>query len=62
MGAVAESKSLCRRGVDAPAAVRERLEAFAGEVLAEAMNRPVQRVNGGLYLRGLLGAGAAQVA
>ena len=52
MGAVAESKSLCRRGVDAPTAVRERLEAFAGEVLAEAMNRPVQRVNGGLYLRG----------
>ena len=24
------------------------------EVLAEAMNRPVQRVNGALYLRGLL--------
>ena len=29
----------------APAAVKERLEAFAGEVLAAAMNRPVQRVN-----------------
>jgi SRSO17 transposase len=41
----------------APAAVRERLEAFAGEVLAEAMNRPVQLVNGGLYLRGLLEQG-----
>jgi SRSO17 transposase len=40
--------------VDAPAAVRERLEAFAAEVLAESMNRPVQVVNGGLYLRGLL--------
>ncbi|HEU0127181.1 MAG TPA: IS701 family transposase [Pseudonocardiaceae bacterium] len=40
--------------VDGPAAVWERLEAFAGEVLAEAMNRPVQLVNGGLYLRGLL--------
>lgn len=39
---------------DVPAAVKERLEAFAGEVLAEAMNRPVQVVNGGLYLRGLL--------
>jgi hypothetical protein len=40
--------------VDAPVAVKERLEAFAGEVLAEAMNRPVQLVNGSLYLRGLL--------
>ena len=29
---------------DAPVAVKERLEAFAGEVLAAAMNRPVQRV------------------
>ncbi len=38
----------------APVAVKERLEAFAGEVLAAAMNRPVQRANGGLYLRGLL--------
>ena len=43
---------------DAPVAVKERLEAFAGEVLAEAMNRPVQLVNGGLYLRGLLEQGA----
>src|SRR5215211_7078691 len=33
----------------APVAVKERLEAFAGEVLAAAMNRPVQLVNGGLY-------------
>jgi SRSO17 transposase len=41
----------------APAAVKERLEAFAGEVLAEAMNRPVQRVNGSLYVRGLLEVG-----
>jgi SRSO17 transposase len=54
MGAVAESKSLRRREVDTPTVVRERLEAFAGEVLGEAMNRPVQRVNGRLYLRGLL--------
>lgn len=36
------------------AAVRERLEAFGAEVLAEAMNRPVQMANGALYLRGLL--------
>ena len=42
---------------DAPVAVKERLEAFAGEVLAEAMNRPAQRVNGGLYVRGLLEQG-----
>jgi SRSO17 transposase len=43
--------------VDGLGAVMERLEAFAGEVLAAAMNRPVQRVNGGLYLRGLLEQG-----
>ena len=42
----------------APAVVKERLEAFAGEVLAAAMNRPVQVANGGLYLRGLLEQGA----
>src|SRR3954471_16159707 len=42
----------------APAAVKERLEAFACEVLAAAMNRPVQRVNGALYVRGLLEEGA----
>lgn len=35
-------------------AVAERLEAFGLEVLAEAMNRPVQVFNGGVYLRGLL--------
>ncbi|MGH2831409.1 MAG: IS701 family transposase [Solirubrobacteraceae bacterium] len=40
--------------VDGPVVVRERLEAFAGEVLAGAVNRPVQLVNGGVYLRGLL--------
>ncbi len=34
--------------VDLPVVVRERLEAFAGGVLAEATNRPVQMVNGGL--------------
>ncbi len=44
--------------VDGPGVVAERLEAFAGEVLAEAMNRPVQIVNGGLYLRGLLEEGS----
>jgi SRSO17 transposase len=43
--------------VDGPVGVRERLEAFGVEVLAEAMNRPVQRANGALYLRGLLEEG-----
>jgi SRSO17 transposase len=43
--------------VDLPLAVRERLEAFGVEVLAGAMNRPVQVRNGGLYLRGLLEQG-----
>ena len=51
MAAVAEAD------VDAPAAVRGRLEAFAGGVLAEAMNRPVQLANGGVYLRGLIEQG-----
>ncbi len=46
------------RVVDAPAVVAERLEAFGVEVLAGAMNRPVQVRNGGLYLRGLLEQGA----
>lgn len=41
--------------VESAASVRERLEQFGGEVLAEAMNRPAQMVNGGLYLRGLIG-------
>jgi SRSO17 transposase len=42
---------------DAPSTVKERLEEFGAEVLAEAMNRPVQLRNGGLYLRGLLAEG-----
>jgi SRSO17 transposase len=44
--------------VDGPVEVRERLEAFGAEVLAAAMNRPVQRANDALYLRGLLEDGA----
>ena len=48
--------------VDAPLVVRERLEAFGVEVLAGAMNRPVQVRNGGLYLRGLIGQGGSEVA
>ena len=44
--------------VSRPTAVKQRLEAFVASVLAEAMNRPVQVANGGLYLRGLLKQGA----
>jgi SRSO17 transposase len=43
--------------VDVAAGVRERLEAFADEVLSEAVNRPVQLHNGRLYLRGLIEEG-----
>ncbi|MCA1678810.1 MAG: IS701 family transposase [Actinobacteria bacterium] len=43
--------------LDGPVRVRERVEAFAGEVLAGAMSRSVQLDNGGLYLRGLLEQG-----
>ena len=39
------------------AAVAERLEAFGVEVLSGAVNRPVQLVNGGVYLRGLIEQG-----
>jgi SRSO17 transposase len=45
------------RDLEGPAAVGERLEAFGVEVLAEAVNRPVQLVNGGVYLRGLIEQG-----
>jgi SRSO17 transposase len=44
--------------VDTPLVVAERLEAFAAEVLAGAMNRPVQMTNGSLYLQGLVEQGA----
>lgn len=40
-----------------PSAVKERLEAFGVEVLAAAVNRPVQMVNGAVYLRGLVEQG-----
>jgi SRSO17 transposase len=55
MAAVAVADSSVE--VDGPSAVAERLEAFGVEVLAEAVNRPVQLVNGGVYLRGLLEQG-----
>jgi len=43
--------------VDGPAALKRRLGVFAGEMLAGAMNRPVQLANGELYLRGLIEQG-----
>jgi SRSO17 transposase len=42
---------------DSAATVKERLVEFGREVLAEAMNRPAQMENGGLYLRGLIEEG-----
>jgi len=44
--------------VDGLVAVRERLEAFADEVLTGAVNRPVQLDNGRVYLRGLIEEGS----
>src|ERR1035438_6639379 len=58
MVAVSEAQADVSGRVDPPLAVRERLEAFTAEVLAEAMNRPVQMVNGGVYLRALIEQGA----
>jgi SRSO17 transposase len=58
MVAVSEAPVAVVSDVDPPLAVQERLEAFGVEVLAEAMNRPVQVRNGGLYLRGLIEQGA----
>ena len=57
MAVVTVAGSQDGRKVDSPSAVRERLEAFGIEVLADAMNRPVQVRNGGLYLRGLIEQG-----
>jgi SRSO17 transposase len=57
MSAVAVADSERRVRVEAPSAVRERLEEFGREVLAEATNRPAQVDNGGLYLRGLIAEG-----
>ena len=42
---------------DSAAAVKERLQQFGREVLAEVMNRPAQMENGSLYLRGLIEEG-----
>ena len=56
--AVSDAKSGVSVRVDAASVVADRLEAFGEAVLAEAMNRPVQMVNGGTYLQGLIEHGA----
>ena len=58
MGVVSEARPRSGELVDLPSVVADRLEAFGDEVLAGAMNRPVQMVNGGTYLRGLIEQGA----
>jgi len=58
MSAVSEPQVDAVDEVEPPSVVLRRLEAFGAEVLAEAINRPVQMVNGGLYLRGLIEQGA----
>ena len=58
MVAVSEARSDGGEQVDLPSAVRERAQEYASEVLAGAVNRPVQIVNGGLYIRGLIEQGA----
>jgi hypothetical protein len=45
--------------VDGLGVVGGRLGAFAADVLAGAMNRPVQLVNGGLYFAGIVGGRVA---
>ena len=57
MVVVSDTRADGSEQVDPPSAVRERAEAFAAAVLSEAMGHPVQIVNGGLYLRGLLEQG-----
>ena len=55
MGVVTVAGSQFERDVDPPSVVRERLEAFAGEVLGEAMNRLLSAAeygHGGVALGG----------
>lgn len=58
MVVVSEAKAGLSVRVDSPSVVADRLQAFGEAVLAGAMNRPVQMVNGGTYLRGLIEQGA----
>src|ERR1019366_5721058 len=58
MVTVSDAKPGVRERVDAPLVVADRLGGCGVEVLAPAMNRPVQVLNGGVYLRGLIEQGA----
>lgn len=58
MAVVSEARSCSGEPVDLPSVVADRLEVFGEAVLAGAMNRPVQMVNGATYLRGLIEQGA----
>ena len=57
MVTVSDASSCVSERVDLPSVVAKRLEVFGSLVLAGAMNRPVQRRNGGVYLRGLIEQG-----
>ena len=54
MGDIVQDNAPVADGLEA---VKARLEDFGREVMAGAVNRPVQAANGGLYLRGLLEQG-----
>ena len=58
MAVVSDARPCSGERVDLPSVVADRLESFGEAVLAGAMNRPVQMVNGGSYLRGLIEQGA----
>src|SRR5450432_145899 len=57
MVAVSDARSGVSVRVDAPSVVADRLEVFGRSVLAGAMDRPVQMINGETYLRGLIEQG-----
>ena len=57
MVTVSDAVSCAGERADLPSVVAKRLEVFGSLVLAGAMNRPVQRRNGGVYLRGLIEQG-----
>jgi SRSO17 transposase len=57
MVGVSDASLRAGESADLPSAVAKRLEVFGSLVLAGAMNRPVQRRNGGVYLRGLIEQG-----
>ena len=57
MVTVSDASSCASVRADLPSVVAGRLEVFGAQVLAGAMNRPVQRRNGGVYLRGLIEQG-----